>query len=304
MSGIILHHFDISPFAEKIRLVFGLKQLSWQSVEIPLVMPKPDLTALTGGYRKTPVMQIGADIYCDTQRIATELEARFPEPTLFPDHSSGLSIAVSHWSDAAFFQPGSGLSLGTNEALPEDIQADRRAFFSYMDFDTLEEQLPHLFSQFSAHLHLLETMLDDDRPYLGGAQPGWLDILGYFPVWMCQANIAGAEDMLAPLPHLAQWLTRVAALGHGQRAELPAEDSLAIARGEKSIAQAEIAPGSWPKLAEGTPVTVTPTDYGSVPVAGELLRLTHHDIAIARSDDRAGDVVVHFPRMGYRVEPQ
>jgi glutathione S-transferase len=55
MTDIILHHFDISPFAEKIRLAFGIKNLSWHSVEIPLVMPKPDLTALTGGYRKTPV---------------------------------------------------------------------------------------------------------------------------------------------------------------------------------------------------------------------------------------------------------
>ena len=30
-------------------------------------MPKPNLTALTGGYRKTPVLQIGADIYCNSQ---------------------------------------------------------------------------------------------------------------------------------------------------------------------------------------------------------------------------------------------
>ncbi len=304
MSGIILHHFDISPFAEKIRLVFGLKQIAWQSVEIPLVMPKPDLTALTGGYRKTPVMQIGADIYCDTQRIARELETRFPEPTLFPNHSRALSIAFSYWSDAAFFQPGSGLSLGTNTALPDDIQEDRRAFFSYMDFDTLEEQLPHLFSQFSAHLNLLEDMLSDNRRYLGGDQPGWLDILGYFPVWMSQANIAGSEALLAPLPHLTDWLARVAELGHGQRSELPAEEALAIARADTSSATAEIANGTWPQLAAGTAVTVTPTDYGAVPVAGALLRLTQHDIAITRSDERAGDVVVHFPRMGYRVEPQ
>ncbi|MDH3509928.1 MAG: glutathione S-transferase N-terminal domain-containing protein, partial [Gammaproteobacteria bacterium] len=66
MTDIILHHFDLSPFAEKIRLALGFKNLSWRSVQIPLIMPKPDLTALTGGYRKTPVMQIGADIYCDT----------------------------------------------------------------------------------------------------------------------------------------------------------------------------------------------------------------------------------------------
>ncbi|MEP1472605.1 MAG: glutathione S-transferase [Halieaceae bacterium] len=305
MTDIILHHFDISPFAEKIRLAFGIKGLSWRSVEIPLVMPKPDLTALTGGYRKTPVMQIGADIYCDTQRIALELEARFPAPTLFPGQSRALSFAFAQWSDAAFFQPGSGLSLGTNTALPEDIQTDRREFFSYMDFDTLEEQLPHLFSQFCAHLHLLEDMLATDTSWISGDNAGWLDILGYFPVWMCQSNIAGSDAMLAPLPKLRSWLQRMAAIGHGQRSEMDAEEALAIARSNTSSTPADIADDAWPReLKAGSLVTVTPADYGAVPVTGALLRLTHNDIAIARTDERAGDVVVHFPRAGYRVDPQ
>jgi hypothetical protein len=111
--------------------------------------------------------------------------------------------------------------------------------------------------------------------------------------------------LLAPLPRLNAWADRVAAIGHGQRSELAAADALAIAHSTASTASAEIAAGAWPKqLHEGSAVTVTPTDYGTVPVAGNLLRLTHQDIAIARSDDRAGDVVVHFPRAGYRVEPQ
>ena len=89
MTAIILHHFDISPFAGKIRLALGIKNLAWHSVQIPIVMPKPDLTALTGGYRKTPVIQIGADIYRDTQRIARELERRFSEPSFFSRDRSG-----------------------------------------------------------------------------------------------------------------------------------------------------------------------------------------------------------------------
>src|SRR6185369_1531695 len=74
MAELILHHYDISPYAEKVRLIMGLKRLAWRSVQIPVVMPKPDLTALTGGYRLTPVLQIGADIYCDTRTIARRLE--------------------------------------------------------------------------------------------------------------------------------------------------------------------------------------------------------------------------------------
>ena len=72
-DSLILHHFNASPFSEKIRLVMGLKGLNWVSVVIPSIMPKPDLTPLTGGYRRTPVLQIGADIYCDTQLILREI---------------------------------------------------------------------------------------------------------------------------------------------------------------------------------------------------------------------------------------
>lgn len=302
MSDIILHHFDASPFAEKVRLALGHKGLSWHSVEIPMVMPKPDLTALTGGYRKTPVMQIGADIYCDTQRIAAELERRFPEPALFPGSSAALSAALSHWSDAAFFQPGAGLSMGTNEGLPEDVLADRRAFFNFLDFSTLEQQLPHLFSQFRGHLELVEGMLADGRPFILGEQCGWADILAYFPLWMGRGNIARTGELVQALPALLAWEARMQRVGHGTPAPMDAATALSIARDTPPAATGEIASGAWPAIPAGSAVTVTPQDYGAVPVAGNLLRLTHADIAISREDPRAGEVVVHFPRLGYRVE--
>lgn len=298
----ILHHFDISPFAEKVRLIFGLKGLAWQSVQIPVVMPKPDLIALTGGYRKTPVLQIGADIYCDTQRIAVELEQRYPARALFPRGSKGLCLALANWSDAAFFQPGAGLSMGTNADLPEAILRDRREFFNFIDFAALPDELPHLYARFNAQLQLLETMLADGRDYLLGAQPSWADILGYFPVWMCRGNIRGGDALLAGFPRLRAWEPRIRGFGHGERRELDAEAALASAREQRPVAEVLVLEEATPGLAAGMPVAVTPEDYGAVPVAGELVRLTHEDIAVRRTDPRAGEVVVHFPRVGYRVE--
>ena len=81
-TELILHHYPASPFAEKIRLVLGFKQLPWKSVIIPSVMPKPDGVALTGGYRRTPSLQIGADICCDTSLICEVLEHKQPERVL------------------------------------------------------------------------------------------------------------------------------------------------------------------------------------------------------------------------------
>ncbi len=119
MSDLILHHYPTSPFAEKVRLILGHKQLAWKSVFIPMIMPKPDLTALTGGYRKTPVLQIGADIYCDTALIGDVLEQLLPTPTIYPESVKGVSRIVAQWADSALFtaamaynfQPGRGTGL-------------------------------------------------------------------------------------------------------------------------------------------------------------------------------------------------
>jgi glutathione S-transferase len=103
MADLILHHYPTSPFSEKIRLVLGYKQLAWKSVIIPSISPKPDLQALTGGYRKTPVLQIGADIYCDTALICDVLEHRQPSPTLYPSGIKGAARIVAQWADSTLF---------------------------------------------------------------------------------------------------------------------------------------------------------------------------------------------------------
>lgn len=301
MTQIILHHFDISPFAEKVRLAFGIKDLEWQSVQIPLIMPKPDLTALTGGYRKTPVMQIGADIYCDTQCIALELEKRFPYRTLFPQGSKALSTAFSSWSDAAFFQPGAGLSMGTNEGLPEDLLNDRVQFFEFMDFTELPNQLPHLYSQFDAHLNLVEQMLEERGSFLSGDRPGWLDVLAYFPVWMCQSNIANSRELLQPYERLQLWQQAMASIGHGARTELAAHEALTIASETNPAVDLKVDVSAFPKLRYGDQVSVSASDYGRDPVYGELIGLDRETVSVRRSTEQLGDLVVHFPRIGYTV---
>ena len=89
----ILHHYDFSPFAEKVRLALGLKGIHWRSVIAPSFMPKPDLVALTGGYRHIPVLQVGADVFCDTRTILRELDRRVPSPPLIRAETAGVSVA-------------------------------------------------------------------------------------------------------------------------------------------------------------------------------------------------------------------
>ena len=103
MSELIFHHYAMSPFAEKVRLVFGYKNLAWKSVIIPMIMPKPDVIALTGGYRKTPILQIGADVYCDTALICRVLDRLHPEPPLYPAAAEGAANILAQWADSALF---------------------------------------------------------------------------------------------------------------------------------------------------------------------------------------------------------
>ena len=97
---IIFHHYWTSPFSEKVRLMLGFKGLAWRHVVVPVVMPKPDVVALTGGYRRTPFVQIGADIYCDSARIALLLEELAPQPTLFPASTSFSTLSMGYQSIA------------------------------------------------------------------------------------------------------------------------------------------------------------------------------------------------------------
>ncbi len=52
----------------------------------------------------------------------------------------------------------------------------------------------------------------------------------------------------------------------------------------------------------GAEVTVNATDYGTDPIAGTLVGLTKDEVVIERTDERAGTLHVHFPRIGFQVK--
>ena len=167
MTDIILHHYETSPYAEKVRLGLGLKGLAWASVEIPVIMPKPDLTALTGGYRKTPVLQIGADIYCDSQLIMRELERRHPSPSFYPA-GRGSADALAWWAEKTMFSPAVSIVFAKRpDTLPEGFLEDR-AKFSGRNIDpvAMMAAVPNLLDQLRAHFDWLDQMLADGRSFL------------------------------------------------------------------------------------------------------------------------------------------
>ncbi len=297
MPELILHHYDMSPYAEKVRLMMGLKSLSWRSVQIPIVMPKPDLTELTGGYRRTPTLQIGADIYCDTKMCALALERFQPEPSLFPGDPATV-WGVSRWAETSFMM-AVGVFLGSGGLFNDEFIEDRKLMAPDVDFSKAKLIVPAKLMQLRSNLDRLEQQLSDGRPYLLGETLSLADLSAYHAHRFLEVNKDTAL-LVAPLENIKAWLDRVAAVGHGERSELDAKDAIAIARDATPESARESAP--LPDgLAIGDSVVVMPEEPGSGTVPGELVASELHEFAIRRQSERAGELVVHFPREDYMV---
>ena len=307
-SEIILHNYPQSPVAEKVRVAFGIKGLAWQNVEIPRLPPKPMLTPLTGGYRRTPVMQIGADIYCDSQCIIRKLEQRHPDPTFMPTEDAGLMWCLSRWTDGALFDLSVKIVLGSaGDALPQDFAKDRGLLYLGEDWaeklKLANSQLPHLVAQMRAPLAWLNSTLSDGRTFLLGAEPAALDAQMYHVVWFIRGRWDGGPSMLSEFEHLVRWEKSVAGLGHGTATDLSAEEALSIAKNAEPMATSGIANNDPQGLTQGMKVSVGPdVESGEQFVSGTVHSADAYTVSINHIADEVGNVCVHFPRTGYRIE--
>ncbi|MGI9246524.1 MAG: glutathione S-transferase family protein, partial [Steroidobacteraceae bacterium] len=266
MSELILHHYDASPFTQRALLMLGIKGLRWRSVTTPMMPPKDDLVTLTGGYRGTPVLQVGADVYIDSQRIARELERRHPQPTLFPGGGGGMTFAAVKWADA-FFRAGLHVAIGTTAAAwPAEFRADRQGLFPDIDFAGID--LAHARAQLQAHAACVEEQLADGRRFLAGDAPGLLDIHAWTVPWFTR-NLPGVAELYAAMPQMQAWDVRVQAIGSGERIEDTAEAAFAAARAARPE-PCTVSGDEKFGLRAGQAVEVVPDDTRRCAVRGKL----------------------------------
>ena len=308
MPELILHHYPMSPFAEKIRRVLAFKQLAWASVTIPAVMPKPDLMALTGGYRKTPVLQVGADIYCDTALICDVLEHVQPEPALYPPQQKGLARIVAQWADTSLFWSSMGHSLRPQGAaqlfgaLPPDVG---EAFAQ--DRASMRVAVPRTGANDAAgacqsYLRRLANMLEA-HPFLLGAQPCVADFAAYHPLWFMRVQTPAMAHLLDATPAVLSWMDRIAAIAAAPVEKLDALQAIAIAAAATPQSVDGLAFQDDHGIALGSPVTVSGDTFGPEPTEGMLVAATRMPYTLRRVDARAGTVHVHLPRIGNVLRP-
>jgi glutathione S-transferase len=304
-TDIILHLYPRSPFAEKIRAAFGIKGLRWRSVVQPRMAPKPDLTALTGGYRRIPVMQIGADIFCDTRCILRELEHRFPRPSLYPAGTAGLADMIAAWADRDLFAAALGLVFGLHgDRFPPELHADRARFtagrFDGWNSAKMRTRLAELRRQIAIQCGWIEHTLSRDNGFLLGDAPSLADLAVYHPLWYLRGNLEN-DSGLDGYPRVRAWMTRMEAIGHGAVEELAPGDALTMARDATPAAILRDTIDAANPWQPGTRVTVTPDDWGFDPVEGAIAGIGADAIALRRNDPAIGAVTVHFPLQGFEI---
>lgn len=298
MNDLVLHHYNESPYAEKIRALLGYKGLSWRSVMVPRIAPKPDMVALTGGYRKVPVLQIGADVFCDTRLIAWELERVAPSPSA--KAGPGWNDIIEHWVDLNLFGKAVAYTFGKNvDYLPDEFLADRAALRGApLDREALKRAVPLAEQELATQVAWVESGLAA-QAFVNGTAPGSGDFTLYSTLWFARN---GRFDF-GRFPATAAWMERMRAFGHGERTDMTADDAIALAAAHEPAALTydSVSPDAG-GLAIGQRVSVAPELLGhGTAVQGELVGINAQRLTLVQHSERAGRVHIHFPRVGYRI---
>ncbi|WP_338691944.1 MULTISPECIES: glutathione S-transferase family protein [unclassified Bradyrhizobium] len=289
-NALILHQYDISPYSEKIRGALGLKGLTWWACNQPSIMPKPELIALTGGYRRIPVLQIGRDVYCDSELILDEIERRFPAPSIF---ACGRATAETYrlWADEKLFPTVVGLLFSGDWDVSEAFIADRSALRGRpFDPEAFRAAVPGLTEALHRHLRLLEMQLENGNAFLAGEQPGAADLQVFHNVAFIRWGKGRTTALLDQHPGLRAWEAKMRAIGHGIRHDIGKDDALRVAR-EAPVSAA----------VGGARVSYQINDANSPPIAGRLVAEDPQRVSILLENPFAGTVVVHLPTTGGRL---
>lgn len=301
MSDLILHHYAMSPFSEKIRVMLGYSQIPWQSVITREMPPRPHLDEiLVGGYRKIPVAQQGADVFCDSRIITSEIAALCGKPELALEHCSNeIQQFVQRTDLEVFF----ACILSANS---KALARKARASLSWLDLCKLLWDRINMGRKASvkmagpkqaklmvvAHLQQMEGLLVND--FLFGATPTIADFAAYHGLWFIR-DLA-ERSLISSYPRVNAWMNRIKAYGHGAPRVISTEDSVQAAR---ETTPRGISEQDRQDARIGSVVSIAPSDYGQTPTRGKLVGASAQRWIIAREHPTVGVVHVHFPKQGF-----
>lgn len=300
MPELTLHHYALSPFSEKIRAMLGYTGMAWQSVTVREFPPRPQLDRLTGGYRKIPVAQIGADIFCDTRTISREIADIAGKPELALENCSQEVKDFVARADLEIFLAcilsADGKTLLKKMRTQHSLLHVVRFLWDRINMGRKAgvkaagpKQARQMVRQ---HLENLEAMLQQN--FLFGDTPNIADFSAYHGLWFLRDP--GESSLVARFPKVDAWMDRIKAFGHGNPSPITADEALDQA--------ARTEPRPLPESGNDAPhhgstASIAPTDYGRNPVSGKLVADVAHRWILLREDSRCGALHLHFPKEGF-----
>jgi glutathione S-transferase len=302
---MILHHYPMSPFSEKIRLIFGYADIEWLSVISPESPPRPIVEPLVGGYRRIPVAQSGADIFCDSRLIADEIASLAGQPTLSPFAADATESALADeyegdifWAAITSIPPSRVLGklfreLPFTQALR--FLRDRAGVARHARRKPIPGK--RAVPMFEEHLQQLEDRLGAGGPFLAGGNPSHLDFAAVHTLWF--KIVVGGLPMPAGLPRVAHWYEQLMAFGHGTCHPGAGEDAFMAARegSPREVPQAMLSDARV-----GQKVRIAPADYALDATEGILVGIDQRRCVLVRETTDFGKLHLHFPLAGFELE--
>jgi len=297
---LILHNNPRSMFSEKVRRVLAFKGLDWTDIEVPGLPPKTYLTPLTGGYRRMPVLQIGADIYCDSALIIRKLEEIAPNPTIFPEASAGTAAMIADWADHRVAM-WSIISVFP-DFLPHVTEAfikDRTALVADFAPDRVKVLAPHTLAQLGQFALMLDAALAQ-HPFVAGTEFSVADAACYHVAFFVRSSPRAFAPLQAK-PRIAAWMDRIAAFPAPTITAKEQAYPLTVAAAAEPADLGDFS-AEGDVIALGQVVSIAADDYAKERIVGEIVKLTPEAIGLRQHDDTLGDTVIHFPRLGFTID--
>ena len=301
----ILHRSLGSPYAEKVMLALGYLGAPWYSVVAPKGVPRPIQNELVAGYsRRIPILQIGADIYCDTNLILAELGQRAGRPEMELLNSSAeaqeldefietygfvtMVGALSKWElITAYFR-----NLPVKDAV--EFLKDRRKLAKKNPLPKQNLKLNR--EKARRYLEKINQRLLKSPYLFSNKAPTYLDFSLYTMIWY-HAEINGLS-LAKDLTGIQTWFSQMKNIGYSDYSELDPKEALLLAQqSDPQILQI-------PEKQAETEVTIKSTDNLSritPSISGCLIHEDSRKYIIRRESSEVGVVHVHFPKNRFEI---
>ena len=167
--AIKLFQSQTSMFCEKVRIVFAMKKVPYEIVDVR----KDDRKSLIEytGQRKVPSMDYNGKCVIDSTIISALLEKDYPANSIYPEGAAnkGLCLALEDWSDEVLIHANHAIRRADTPEARKKAEEEWAAHFKTLDqiytgkkfiFDRMSLADAAIFSQ----LHYLYTAVNYEVP--------------------------------------------------------------------------------------------------------------------------------------------